>query len=71
MLRIIITGPAKRDIQVAHDWWASNRSVEQAARWYLGIQKAIDSLKKMPSRCALSPERELYEHGIRQPLFDH
>jgi plasmid stabilization system protein ParE len=45
MRRVIITGPAKRDIQEAHDWWAEHRSAEQAGRWYVGIRAAILSLR--------------------------
>jgi len=69
MIRVIITGPAKRDIQTAHDWWAENRSADQAARWYVGIHKAINSLRQMPTRCSLAAERDLLEKGIRQLLF--
>ncbi|NOZ38972.1 MAG: type II toxin-antitoxin system RelE/ParE family toxin [Planctomycetes bacterium] len=69
MYRVIITGPAKRDIQSAHDWWAENRSVEQAHRWYLGIHEAITSLKQMPQRCSHATEQDLLEQGFRQMLF--
>ena len=69
MHRVIITGPAKRDIQAAHDWWAENRSAEQAARWYLGIQAAIKSLRKMPERYSMASESDLLSRGIRQLLF--
>lgn len=69
MFHVVITGPAKLDLQVAHDWWAENRSAEQAARWYLGIHAAIDSLKNMPERCSLATESDLLEQGVRQLLF--
>ncbi len=69
MHHVIITGPAKRDIQAAHDWWAENRSDDQAVRWYVGIHKAIYSLKQTPTRCSLAPEGDLLEQGIHQLLF--
>jgi plasmid stabilization system protein ParE len=69
MYHVVITGSAKRDIQAAHDWWAENRSADQAVRWYVGIHKAIYSLKQMPIRCSLAPESDLLEQGIRQVLF--
>ena len=69
MARVIITGPAKRDIQVAYDWWAENRSAEQAIRWYVGIHAAIHSLRKMPERCSMAAESDLLAQGIRQYLF--
>lgn len=33
----------KADIQQAFDWWAENRSVDQAAEWYERIFDAIDT----------------------------
>lgn len=69
MFRILIAGPARQDIQNAYDWWAANRSAEQARLWYSRIYSAIDSLSSMPERCSLATESELFEHGIRQLLF--
>lgn len=69
MYQAIITGPAKKDIQAAHDWWASQRSAKQAERWYSGVYQAIRSLEKMPERCSFATERKLLELDIRQLLF--
>jgi plasmid stabilization system protein ParE len=69
MHRLIITGPAKRDIQGAYEWWAENRSAEQAGRWYAGIHDAIKSLLNMPERCSWATETDLLAQGIRQLLF--
>ena len=69
MARVISTGPAKRDIQAAHDWWSENRSAEQAARWHLGIHEAIKSLRRGPERCPMATERDLLAQEIRQLLF--
>lgn len=69
MARVIITGPAKRDIQTAYEWWRENRSAEQAIRWYFGIHDAIKSLRDTPERCSLAPETDLLAQGIRQLLF--
>jgi plasmid stabilization system protein ParE len=69
MARVIVTGPAKQDIKEAYEWWANNRSVEQAKRWYVGIRAAIHSLRKNPERCALPIESDLLEQGIRQLSF--
>jgi len=69
MFRLIISGPAEQDMQAAHDWWAQNRSKEQANRWYLGIHEAITSLVQMPERCSFATERDLLKQGIRQLLY--
>jgi plasmid stabilization system protein ParE len=69
MAGVIITGPAKRDIQVAHDWWTENRSSEQAARWYVGIHASIQTLRNIPERCSKAAESDLLTQGVRQLLF--
>src|SRR5437764_847210 len=42
-LRVVVTEQAEREMQSAYDWWAKNRSKQQADRWYVGIAKAIPS----------------------------
>jgi plasmid stabilization system protein ParE len=69
MARVIITGPAKRDIQAAHDWWTENRSAEQADRWYVGIHASIQTLRNTPERCSMAAESDLLTPGVRQLLF--
>ena len=66
---LIITGPAKRDIEAAYDWWAENRSGEQAQRWYIGIHAAIEALRSMPERCPLASETDLLTQGVRQQSY--
>jgi plasmid stabilization system protein ParE len=67
--RVVVTGPAKRDIQAAHDWWAANRSSEQASRWYRGVNAAIKTLDRSPERCSRAIEGELIPQGVRQLLY--
>lgn len=69
MAKVIVTGPAKRDIRAAYEWWKENRSVEQADRWYRGILDAARSLGKNPECCAFAPESELLPQGVRQLLY--
>jgi plasmid stabilization system protein ParE len=69
MFRISITGPAERDLQAAHDWWAKHKSNEQAGRWYTHILAAIQSLEHMPERCGPATENNLSIAGVRQLLF--
>jgi len=40
MFTLLITDPAKQDLQAAFDWWREHRSSEQAARWY-GIPRSV------------------------------
>jgi plasmid stabilization system protein ParE len=69
MFRVSITSPAERDLQAAHDWWATHRSREQADRWYRHILAAIQTLEHMPERCGPATERRLSIAGVRQLLF--
>lgn len=69
MFRVLITGPAKQDIEAIHGWWTKHRSPHEAARWYLGIHNAIGSLADMPQRCSLAPETDLLAQSIRQLYF--
>ncbi len=69
MAGVIITGPAKRDIQAAHDWWTEDRSFGQAARWYVGVHASIQSVRNMPERCSMAAESDLLTQGVRQLLF--
>ena len=43
---VVLTEPAEREIVDAAQWWARNRSVDQATRWYERIPKALASLKE-------------------------
>ena len=69
MTQIRITEPAKADIQQAYEWWAKNRSADQAAEWYERIFEAITTLHSMPERCPRVPETGLSCAGVRQLLF--
>lgn len=69
MYHVRITELAEQDIRAAFEWWRENRSVEQATRWYIGIRKAIHSLRVAQDRCAQAPESDLFPHGIRQLLY--
>lgn len=66
--RIRVSGPAQRDVVENHQWWAKNRSVEQADRWLDGIDAAVSSLRQMPERYGFAPEKDLVEQGVRQML---
>jgi plasmid stabilization system protein ParE len=69
MERVVISAPATRDIEAAYDWWRTNRSEEQAHRWYCAIYTAIQSFRQMPERYSFATESDLLSQGIRQLLF--
>lgn len=67
--RVIVTGPAERDLRQIVRWWSEHRSTEQALRWYVRIGPAIDTLATRPERCPKSPETALLSTGLRQLHF--
>ncbi|MGD9721093.1 MAG: type II toxin-antitoxin system RelE/ParE family toxin [Pirellulales bacterium] len=66
MYRLVISAPAEVDIQSAYAWWCSNRSTEQADRWYECIRLAILDLADRADQFAIAPESDLVATGLRQ-----
>jgi plasmid stabilization system protein ParE len=67
--RIRLTLRAVADAEDAHGWMAEHLSPLQAARWYVGLFDAIESLRSFPHRCPLAPEADAYGEPIRQLLY--
>jgi plasmid stabilization system protein ParE len=68
-LRVVVTEQAEREMQLAFDWWADNRSKPQADRWYAGLAKAIAELADNPERHGRSRECDRFPFEIRDLLF--
>ena len=66
---VVITSQAEREAQTNHDWWAANRSAEQAARWYDAFVAATLSLRQNPDRCPPASENGRFPYEIRQINF--
>jgi plasmid stabilization system protein ParE len=66
--RIKIAVKAYMDAEDAHAWIAQ-RTPSRAAKWYLNLFKAMESLQSQPFRCALAPEADAFQEEIRQLLF--
>jgi plasmid stabilization system protein ParE len=66
--RIKIAAKAYSDAEEAHAWIAQHAPAN-AAKWYLKLFEAIDSLKSLPFRCSLAPESDAFQEEIRQFLF--
>ena len=58
--RLVISDHARDQLEGACRWWAENRSVEQAGRWYDGFCDALLSLCENPGRCALAPRARCF-----------
>jgi plasmid stabilization system protein ParE len=66
---VVVTARARADAVEAFRWIAE-RSPDDAARWYVGLEKAIAKLSKVPERHPIA-EDESEQLGItlRQMLY--
>jgi plasmid stabilization system protein ParE len=67
---VLITARAQREAQTNHDWWATHRSAEQAARWSEEFLNAAASLDANPDHCVLAAENDRFPYEVRQLNFD-
>ena|SRR5437763_598027 len=63
--RVIIQPIAVGEMRKAYRWIARH-SPRTAARWYDGLEQAIETLAENPGRCPLAPEDEYFEEEIRE-----
>lgn len=66
---IRMTQAAEKDIRRNHEWWSENRSVEQADKWLIGIDKLIYSLCETADRHHPVRESRLRERGVKQAHY--
>jgi plasmid stabilization system protein ParE len=68
-LPVKIVPRVREEIESAHQWWAENRSSEQANRWERGLEKAIMGLGKTYPQHSMAPENPKFPFEVRQLLF--
>ncbi len=69
MTFVVINLPrAEADIERNAEWWAVNRSLEQAIEWTNVVQSKIESLSDNPARCRLARENDQFDFDIHQLL---
>jgi plasmid stabilization system protein ParE len=67
--RVVFTPRARADALETFRW-LMERSPDAAARWYVGLEKAVASLRKNPGRHPVAEEEsELLGLTIRQMLY--
>lgn len=66
MSEVVLTAQAQQEFDEHFDWWALNRSTEQASRWYRGFWAAMLKLETNPRRHPLAAEDGLVSYEIRQ-----
>lgn len=63
---VVVTEQAAHEMEEAAAWWARERSVEQAERWYAGIRQAISTLNQRPERYPTAPENSDFSYELRE-----
>ncbi len=61
---VLVQPRAEADLREIVAWWTSNRSPEQALRWWDEILKAIETLRKHPGRCPSARENSEHDHDL-------
>ena len=66
---VYLTTRAEAQLREAARWWAKNRSVAQAERWYAGFLGALKSLANAPEPWPLAPENDDFPFPLQQLLY--
>jgi plasmid stabilization system protein ParE len=67
--KVVFTPRARADALAAIRW-LEERSPDAAARWFVGLEKAVAKLEKLPERHPIAEEEsELLGVTIRQMLY--
>jgi len=66
MYEVILTKRAEAELEEQYQWWAENRSTDQANRWYSGFLTKMLSLEQDPHRSASAPENNLFSYQVFQ-----
>lgn len=64
--RVVLTRRAAFDMHHAAEWWATNRSAEQADRRLTGLDERLQTVASSPERYALAPENDEFPFELRE-----
>lgn len=67
--RLAISVQADQELDASYLWWASNRSVAQAARWYREFLSALVNLRIAPRRHGIAREPSSLGEELRELYF--
>ena len=69
MYRIEITEQAIADADMAYEWMNEHISIEYAEKWYQGLFKQMETLKRLPGRCPIARESVRFPEEIRELVY--
>jgi plasmid stabilization system protein ParE len=64
-----VTLKAYHDLSGILRWLLGEHAGEQGLSWYAGLNKAIDTLSEIPTRCPRAPENATSRREIRHLLY--
>ncbi len=67
--RVETSAEAERDAGAILEWLLAQGAGETGLRWFLALEKAIDTLAELPERCPLAPENARFPFEVRQLLY--
>ena len=67
--RVLITPEAEQGVLDAFRY-IDERAPISAERWLRKLYRRIDTLERMPRRCALAPESDYFGEELRQLIFE-
>ena len=65
-LPVTISDRAFGELNAAYEWWAKNRSADQALDWYNGFIALIKTLNDNPTQWPLALENDEFPFELRQ-----
>jgi plasmid stabilization system protein ParE len=68
-LDVYLASKALADIEHCRAWWAEHRSAEQAERWHVACEQAMDSLPSRATNCSRARESVNSPVELRQLAF--
>jgi len=63
---VVILPEAEDIIFRTAQWWAKNRSADQARHWFSGLYDAFETLRQNPERCPLAREKSIFPIELRE-----
>jgi plasmid stabilization system protein ParE len=63
------TARAENDLDVILSWLLAKGAGETGLRWFLGLRKAVGTLRDLPYRCMLARENDSVPFEMRQLLY--
>ena len=68
-LPVVLSFKAEQQLEAMTRWWAENRSLEQAERWYNGMIDTLFGLEDSAERCPSAPENGEFPFHVREVYF--